>query len=118
MIDWILLLTALIAVESEGNPGAVGDNGLAFGILQLHSAYVQDAAEWSGENWTHEDAFDPFKAVEIFAAYVERYCGNSRRPKGMSREEFIARTHNGGPRGAYKDSTLPYWEKVKKEFDN
>lgn len=117
-MNWAILLAALIAVESSGDPDAIGDNGLAYGILQLHSAYVQDAAEWSGENWTHQDAFDPFKAVEIFAAYVERYCGDSRRPKDMSREEFIARTHNGGPRGAYKDSTLPYWKKVERELDN
>ena len=117
-MNWAILLAALIAVESSGDPNAIGDNGLAYGCLQLHAAYVQDAAQFAGKTWRHEDAFDPETAIKIFQAYMERYCGDSRRPKGMSREEFIARTHNGGPRGAYKDSTLPYWEKVKKEFDN
>ena len=37
------LLLALIAVESGGNDHAIGDNGLAYGCLQLHAAYVQDA---------------------------------------------------------------------------
>ena len=112
----IKLILAIIAVESGGDPKAIGDGGDAFGILQIHSAYVQDAAEYAKADWTHQDAFDPEKAVDIFTAYMERYCGDSRRPEGMSREEFIARTHNGGPRGAYKDATIQYWEKVRRHL--
>lgn len=115
----IKLILAIIAVETGGHPdpaNAIGDGGDAFGILQIHSAYVQDAAEYAKADWTHEDAFDPETAVKIFQAYMERYCGDSRRPEGMSREEFTARTHNGGPRGAYKDATLPYWEKVRRHL--
>lgn len=113
---FISLILAIIAVESGGNADAIGDNGLAYGILQMHQGYVQDAAQYAKADWTHEDAFDPEKAVDIFIAYMERYCGDSRRPEGMSREEFMARTHNGGPRGAYKDATLRYWEKVRRHL--
>ena len=32
----------------------------------------------------------------------------------ISMSEAIARIHNGGPMGWRKESTKPYWEKVKK----
>lgn len=112
----IKLILALIAVESGGDPNAIGDGGDAFGILQIHSAYVQDAAEYAKVDWTHEDAFDPEKAKEIFLAYMKRYARDPRRPEGMSREEFIARIHNGGPNGFKKAATVPYWEKVRRHL--
>lgn len=112
----IALILALIAVESSGDPNAIGDGGKAYGILQMHSAYVQDAAEWANEDWTHEDAFDPDKARKIFMAYMERYAQDHKRPEGMSRAQYISRIHNGGPRGFLKESTIPYWQKVKKHL--
>ena len=112
----IKLILAIIAVESGGDPNAIGDGGDAFGILQIHSAYVQDAAEYAKADWTHEDAFDPETSKEIFAAYMKRYARDSRRPEGMSREEFIARIHNGGPNGFKKAATLRYWEKVRRHL--
>jgi len=112
----IALILALIAVESGGDQNAVGDAGKAYGLLQMHSAYVQDAAEWANKDWTHEDAFDPAKAEKIFMAYMDRYARDHKRPEGMSREEFISRIHNGGPTGYLKEATIPYWKKVKKHL--
>ena len=112
----IALILALIAVESSGDPNAIGDGGKAYGLLQMHSAYVQDAAEWAGKDWTHEDAFDPYKARRIFMAYMDRYARESKRPSDMSQEEFISRIHHGGPTGYLKESTIPYWQKVKKHL--
>jgi len=102
-------------VETGGHPdpnNAVGDNGLAFGILQLHAGYVQDAAQHAGEDWVHEDAFDPVKAVLIFRSYMDRYATAERLGHPVTIES-IAKIHNGGPNGFKKHSTEPYWEKVK-----
>ena len=115
MIDWALLLAALIAVESSGNPKAIGDDGLAYGILQLHSAYVQDAAEYARQDWVHEDAFDPEKAKQIFRAYMARYATKKRLGREPTYSD-LARTHNGGPNGHKKSATDGYWLKVKKEL--
>jgi len=112
----IALILALIAVESSGDTNAIGDEGQAYGLLQMHSAYVQDAAEWANRDWTHEDAFDPHKALRIFMAYMDRYAKSQNRPSGMSQEEYCCRVHNGGPNGFMKESTIPYWKKVKKHL--
>jgi hypothetical protein len=107
------LLIILIAVESSGDPKAVGDNGLAYGCLQLHAAYVQDAAEYAGENWVHEDAFNPEVAKQIVRAYMARYATETRLGHHPTIED-VARIHNGGPNGFKKSATDGYWLKVKK----
>ena len=116
MIDWILLLTALIAVESSGDPNAIGDNGKAYGCLQLHSAYVQDAAEYARQDWTHEDAFDPEKSKQIVRAYMARYATERRLVRTPTYED-ISRIHNGGPMGFRKSATDKYLQKVKKKLE-
>ena len=115
MIDWIILLTALIAVESSGDPNAIGDNGLAYGCLQLHAGYVQDAAEYARQDWVHEDAFDPEKAKQIFRAYMARYATKKRLGREPTYSD-LARIHNGGPNGYKKAATDKYWQKVKKKL--
>tara|TARA_R110000824_G_scaffold28928_2_gene96856 strand:- start:953 stop:1345 length:393 start_codon:yes stop_codon:yes gene_type:complete len=109
----ITLILALIAVESSGNPKAVGDDGLAYGILQMHSGYVADASEFAGETWTHEDAFNPQISVKIFMAYMARYATSERLGRDPTAED-IARIHNGGPNGYKKAATQKYWQKVLK----
>lgn len=115
-MNWAILLAALVAVESSGNPDAVGDNGLAFGCLQLHAAYVQDAAEFAGETWKHEDAFNPATAEQIVRAYMARYATQKRLGRSPTYED-IARIHNGGPNGHKKAATDSYWLKVKKKLE-
>ena len=107
------IMAVLIVIETGGHPdpdNAIGDNGKAWGILQMH-AYVKDAAEYANVPWTHADAFDSSKATEIFVAYMNRYATEERKPAGMSYEEFVVRMHNGGPLGWSKKSTISYWEK-------
>lgn len=111
----ITLILALIAVESSGNDHAIGDNGAAYGCLQLHAAYVADAAEYAGEDWTHEDAFDRETSIEIVVAYMSRYATEKRLGRPVTIED-IARIHNGGPNGYKKDATIKYWAKVQAEL--
>ena len=114
-MNWAILLAALIAVESSGDPDAIGDNGLAFGCLQLHASYVQDAAEFAGETWKHKDAFNPATAEQIVRAYMARYATQKRLGRSPTYED-IARIHNGGPNGFKRAATDGYWLKVKKEL--
>ena len=116
MIDWVVLLAALVAVESSGNPNAIGDNGLAYGCLQLHAAYVQDAAEYARQDWVHEDAFDPETAKQIVRAYMARYATKKRLGREPTYSD-LARIHNGGPQGFKKTATDKYWQKVKKKLE-
>lgn len=114
-MSYLSLILALITIESNGNNDAIGDNGAAFGCLQMHAAYVQDAAEHAGEDWTHEDAFDRATAIQIITAYMARYATEDRLGRPPTAED-IARIHNGGPNGYKKTATDQYWIKVRAEI--
>ena len=102
----------LATVESNCNPNAVGDDLEALGILQMHSAYVQDASEFADEDWVHMDALDEMTSIRIFRAYMARYATKERLGRPVTYED-IARIHNGGPNGYKKLSTIPYYKKVQ-----
>lgn len=111
-MNLITLILFLIQVESGGNDLAIGDNGLAYGCLQMHESYVQDAAEYAGKDWVHEDAFCRETSIDIFIAYASKYATEKRIGRPVTIQD-IARIHNGGPKGWKKKSTKKYWEKVK-----
>ena len=108
----LTLILALISVESNGDDNAIGDDGKAYGCLQLHASYVADAAEYAGEDWTHLDAFDRETSIDIMLAYMSRYATEARLGRPVTAED-VARIHNGGPSGWRKASTEDYWIKVK-----
>tara|TARA_R110000803_G_scaffold43061_6_gene92184 strand:- start:8355 stop:8699 length:345 start_codon:yes stop_codon:yes gene_type:complete len=111
-MTYMTLILALIMVESNGNDFEIGDDGKAYGCLQMHAAYVQDAAEYAGKDWVHEDAFQRDVAIQIFMAYMARYATEERLGREPTLED-IARIHNGGLNGYKKKSTEKYWQKVK-----
>lgn len=110
-------LAAIIMVESGGNPEAVGDGGRSRGLMQMSRAAYDDAVEQLvSEKGSHEippyeqAAQSRFWSEYLFKAYMRRYV-----PIALffSDYETMARTWNGGPRGAKKRSTIAYWKKVK-----
>ena len=107
-ISFILLL---VSVESNHNAFAKGKHG-EIGFLQMTSAYVQDASEYANEDWVHQDCISEFTAIQIFRAYMARYATEKRLGRPVTYED-IARIHNGGPNGYKKESTIPYWNKIK-----
>jgi hypothetical protein len=65
--DYQILQLALIYTESEGNPLAVGKSG-DWGLLQITPIYVKEVNRILGEEkYSHEDAFNPEKALEMFS---------------------------------------------------
>lgn len=105
------VLPAIEQVESGGDANAIGDNGLAVGILQIHPVMVDDCnriAKAKGLNltFTLADRKDPAKSRQMFRVYSDHYSAGSC--------EKIARNWNGGPKGHTKNATLPYWAKVRK----
>ena len=103
------LWEAVCAVESGGNPRAVGDKGKAVGIAQIHPIMVKDVNAFAGTSFTLKDRLDPVKSKEMFTLYTEHYG------KGRS-VQFKARIWNGGPQGASKRATLAYWRKIQKHL--
>ncbi len=112
------LVNACVAVESEGNPNAVGDNGRAVGILQIWKITIDDVNRILGyQAYSYDDRYSPEKSKEIFEIYVEYYGGIYRQTTGLEpTDETYARIWNGGPKGWRKDSTDYYWYKVNGEL--
>lgn len=112
----LILLQALIAVESGGNDRALGDydkhgDPQAFGRLQIHHAVIADVRSITGRWVSLSDAYDRRKAAEICVVYLSHYCTAERLGHEPTMEDY-ARCWNGGPSGYKKPATLPYWRKV------
>ena len=110
-LDLDRLIPALVQVESNGNPRAVGDGGKALGALQIWSVVVVDVNRALGTRYTHRDAFDPAKAEAICRAYLSIYATPRRLGRTPTMED-AARIWNGGPNGWKKKATDSYWHKV------
>lgn len=104
------LIAALIAVESAGDPRAVGDGGRAIGCLQIHAGVIQDVNRRYGTQYDHAAARHPRHAANICRLYLAMYA-----PPGAD-TETLARIWNGGPRGHLKPATLRYWNKVQEHL--
>jgi len=104
-----LLLSAMVIVESGGNPNAVGDGGKSIGPLQIQYAYWKD----SGVGGEYKQCKDLEYAKRVVRAYWKRYC-----PKALKQGDLqtLARVHNGGPRGHKIKATRVYWSKVSKNI--
>ena len=119
------LIAALTKVESRGNAAAVGDNGKAFGILQIHLSMVQDANRIAGTNYTHHEMFDATKARTVAKIVLDHYSKRIRSVTGRAATlKELAFIWNGGgaswkradaPMNDSKQRNLAaYWNKVSK----
>lgn len=108
------ILDAIRVTETGGEKdpaNAVGDGGKAIGPFQIHYSYWKDAVEFDTSiGGKYSDCKDEAYARKIIVAYWTRYAPNWSF-------ETLARTHNGGPKGSKKSSTLDYWSKVRKNLD-
>ena len=108
------LIAALIFVESGGNPNAIGDRGRAIGVLQVHREVVTDVNRLYGTQYSHQQMTNPVKARQVAALYLQYWGRAYERQTGKRPSpEVLARIWNGGPAGWRKNSTLPYWKKVR-----
>lgn len=97
---------ALHIVETSGRTGAIlGDGGKALGPLQIHRGYHTDAR--IGGDYARCADLD--YSLRVVSAYLQRYA-----PKAWAAGDVVtlARVHNGGPRGASKQVTVAYGDKV------
>ena len=113
-----VLVMALCQVESGYNHKAIGDNGAAHGILQIHKIVVDDVNRiyYSDgiDAYTYEDRMSPTKSMEMCNLYLKHWGHSYFKKTGeLPTQETLARIWNGGPNGWRKDATLKYWAKVQ-----
>ena len=104
------LFEAMAWVESSNDPNAVGECG-GVGLYQIREIYVDDVNRIYFTDFQYSDRLNPEKSREMVELYTAHYVPFYEN--AWDWYEKRARTHNGGPLGAKKQSTLPYWEKVK-----
>ena len=107
--DWRAFFDAIQQVETGGlaDPAnAVGDNGSSLGPYQIQRAYWQD----SGVPGRYEQVCDRKYAERVMRGYWQRYCPQAVKGRDW---QTLARTHNGGPAGRKKKSTIKYYLKVQ-----
>lgn len=100
---------AIAKVESSGNTKAVGDNGKAIGIFQIHESCWRD----SGVKGSYNQCFDAKYSKQVMRAYLLRYAKKAVKSNDF---ETLAKVWNGGPNGAKNKKTNNYWFKVKKNL--
>ena len=107
------LISTLIQVESNGNNEAIGDNGKAYGCLQIWSIVVRDVNRVYHTKYTHKQMFDRYTSCEVTELYLMYWGKHYEKKTGKkATNEILARIHNGGPQGYKKEATKKYWKKV------
>ncbi len=108
-------LHALKTVESGCKSDAIGDNGKAVGILQLHKVYVDDANRIVGyKKYNYNDRYDARKSEEMTRIVLTHYGKHYERKTGRRcTDEILARIHNRGYRQWNDKLGKRYWDKVK-----
>lgn len=104
------LIESLIQIESEGNVNAIGDNGKAFGVLQIQQRCLDDVNRWNGTKYKAEDMLGEEGAKLsrwVFAEYMRVYATEKRLGRPVTNEDR-ARIWNSGPNGWKKDNAIPY----------
>ena len=64
------IIPALMMVESGGDHLAIGDQGEAVGIMQIHKCVIDDVNLYYNKAFTYNDRFDPEKSKMICLMYL------------------------------------------------
>lgn len=124
-MNMMVLITALIAIESGGDNKAVGDSGKAVGCLQIHPIFVIECNRIIGdEHFSLSDRLDRNKSREMAEIWLTYYRG--RFEERFDREptyEELAIIFNRGFSGYSRITpearkTDDYAIKVRKALDD
>lgn len=99
--------------ESNGITTAIGDNGKAYGIVQIHKSCVDDVNRIYGTSYTHEEMFDEACAKEVFVLYLQAGIDRYVNKHGvLPTEEQVVRMWNGGIyKGHLYRDTIKYYRR-------
>ena len=98
------LLNAIITIESSNNDSAYHAGEDAVGCLQIRLKQNKTIQYTLTDRWSRD------KSIEMFHVYCNYY--------NLTTLEAMARSWNGGPRGAAKTTTVGYWKKVRNQLES
>lgn len=104
------VIVALIAIESGGDPKAIGDGGQSIGILQIKEITVDEANRLVGHpRWDSADRWCPVSSIAICRTILIHHYNRGNR-------DFVSL----GSRWQmpYGDATQDYVRKLRREQAN
>ena len=104
--EWDMVQLAIAMTESRLNPDATG-KAKDGGVLQITPIYVAEANRLSGNNYSHEDAYDIGKSLEMFGIVQSHY----NPEKDL---DTAIRRHNPGASSGYARKVKENLELVKR----
>lgn len=112
------LVEKLVRVESRGIASAVGDNGKALGILQIHEATVNEANRIAGTRFTHRQMLEASKARQVAQIVLNHYSNHILKTTGRpATDKELAFIWNGGG-AAWKRASSPMADSKQKNLEN
>lgn len=84
------IIFAMAKRESNYRPNAMGDNGLAYGMLQIHPRWHQARMDKLGVT----DLLDPYQNVLVAVDYMAELSNYAGRARSI---EWVLMAYNGGP---------------------
>jgi hypothetical protein len=103
------LIEAIMYVESRGDINAYNAKENAVGCLQIRPIMLREVNRLLGYNkYKLTDRWNKEKSIQMFNVIKEHTTNPT--------DEKLARNWNGGWNGYKKQSTLKYWQKVKKQL--
>jgi hypothetical protein len=113
------LWSAIVAVESGGDPAAYNAGSGAAGVAQIRPVCLEDCNRIArlrkiDIQFTPADRQSPERARAMWSLYLSYYGEQYEQATGRPpTNEVYARIWNGGPTGWRKDSTIEYWSRVR-----
>ncbi len=115
------LFLAICLVESGADKHTPDGKAGEVGIAQIMRICVDDCNRiWrlkhpgAADRWTDGDRKSVVESWKMFRCYVGHYAGPCDRTAKWA--ERAARTWVGGPKGPQRQSSKPYWRKVKAQL--
>lgn len=100
-------------VETNNNPKAIGDDGRAYGVVQIHKVCILDVNKTFNTEFRHKDAFNVIISKEIFKLYIRKGVNLFKKKHCRDpTEQEIVRMWNGGIYKGYRyRGTLKYYKR-------
>lgn len=90
-------LATIAKIESSGNPLAIGDNGKALGLYQLHASVVKDYNKANNTNLSHKQMLNASTAYKVANWYLNIKIPSYLRHYGIAvNSDNVLSCYNAG----------------------
>lgn len=113
VIEGILVRESTDRDHPNGNDYAIGDNGQAYGALQIWPGVLEDVRRATGRRISQQELLGNRElSIWVFWEYMKLYARSDRFGRHV-RAVDMARIWNAGPNGWKRSAGIPYGQLFK-----